>query len=148
MDPATPVVAVCLSVLVPEARARAADRRGGSRALPGAEVSLSHEVSPVWREYERASTTIADAFVKPRDRSLRRRESDGSSREQLALERWNLLGSNGGYLSAEEARRRPAQLLLSGLAGGVIGGKLLRRGGGHPVGVHAGHGRDELRPRP
>ena len=34
-------------------------------ALPSVPVSVSHEVSPVWREYERASTTIADAFVKP-----------------------------------------------------------------------------------
>src|SRR3954454_2439779 len=34
-------------------------------ALPGVPVSVSHEVSPLWREYERASTTIADAFIKP-----------------------------------------------------------------------------------
>src|SRR5262249_10493476 len=34
-------------------------------SLPEAQISLSHEVSPLWREYERASTTIADAFIKP-----------------------------------------------------------------------------------
>ena len=44
-----------------ERRAAAAVRA----ALPTAHVSISHEVSPLWREYERASTTVADAFVKP-----------------------------------------------------------------------------------
>src|SRR5207244_6263063 len=34
-------------------------------AFPSTAVSVSHEVSPVWREYERATTTIADAYVKP-----------------------------------------------------------------------------------
>ena len=59
------VVAVCLlfSYLTPDHERRV--REAVERALPDAAVSVSHEVSPVWREYERASTTIADAFVKP-----------------------------------------------------------------------------------
>ena len=36
-----------------------------ARELPGLPVSVSHEVAPIWREYERASTTIADAYLKP-----------------------------------------------------------------------------------
>ena len=91
-------------------------------ALPGAHVSLSHEVSPLWREYERASTTIVDAFIKP----VVSRYVQGVGRvldESLAAKHWNLLASNGGYLSAEQARRRPAGLLISELAGGVIGGR-------------------------
>ena len=91
-------------------------------ALPGAHVSLSHEVSPLWREYERASTTIADAFVKPVVSRYVERVG-GVLAERLAARRWNLLASNGGYLSADQAQDRPAQLLLSGLAGGVIGGR-------------------------
>jgi len=90
-------------------------------ALPDAHVSVSHEVSPLWREYERASTTIADAFVKPVVSGY----VQGVGRvvkDRLAATRWNLLASNGGYLRAEQAMRRPAQLLLSGLSGGVIGG--------------------------
>ena len=43
--------------------------------------------------------------------------------ERLAAPHWNLLASNGGYLSSEQALKRPAQLLLSGLAGGVMGGR-------------------------
>jgi N-methylhydantoinase A len=101
-----------------EQRAAAAIRA----ALPEAHVSLSHEVSPLWREYERASTTIADAFIKP----VVSRYIQGVGRvigDRLAAKQWNLLASNGGYLRAEQAERRPAQLLISGLAGGVIGGR-------------------------
>jgi N-methylhydantoinase A len=89
-------------------------------ALPNAAVSVSHEVSPVWREYERASTTIADAFVKPVISAYVDAVGD-VLREDARTERWNLLSSNGGYLRADQARQRPAQLLLSGLAGGVAG---------------------------
>jgi N-methylhydantoinase A len=97
--------------------------------LPGATVSVSHEVSPVWREYERASTTIADAFVKPViERYV---DAVGAVVEaDTGLERWNLLASNGGYLRADQARRRPAQLLLSGLAGGVIGARFFAEAAG------------------
>jgi N-methylhydantoinase A len=100
-------------------------------ALPKAQISLSHEVSPLWREYERASTTIADAFVKP----VVRRYVQGVGRvieERLKSRRWNLLASNGGYLKAEQAERRPAQLLISGLAGGVIGGRYYAEIAGTP----------------
>jgi len=98
-------------------------------ALPKAHVSLSHEVSPLWREYERASTTIADAFIKP----VVSRYIQGVGRvigDRLAAKQWNLLASNGGYLRAEQAERRPAQLLISGLAGGVIGGRYYAELGG------------------
>jgi len=99
--------------------------------LPGVAVSASHEVSPVWREYERASTTIADAYVKPAIESYVDRVG-AVVRELLAVERWNLLASNGGYLSAEEGRAQPSQLLLSGLAGGVIGARFFADGAGFP----------------
>jgi N-methylhydantoinase A len=125
------VVAIsCLfSYLNPEhERAAAATVR---EALPAAAVSLSHEVSPVWREYERASTTIADAYVKPTIESYVDRV--GAVVEQDAdVARWNLLASSGGYLRADQARRRPAQLLLSGLAGGVIGARFFAETAGYP----------------
>ena len=99
-------------------------------ALPGAFVSVSHEVSPLWREYERSSTTIADAFVKPV--VTRYIESVGKAlRERLEATRWNLLASNGGYLLAEQALEKPAQLLISGLSGGVIGGGYYAKTTGH-----------------
>ena len=90
--------------------------------FPDLLVSLSHEVAPGWREYERGLTTIADAYLKPilngfiqgLDAGLRRNGFRGS---------WALMKSNGGMRLAVDAARTPIQLLLSGLAGGVIGGK-------------------------
>jgi N-methylhydantoinase A len=101
-----------------------------AEVLPGASVSISHEVSPTWREYERASTTIADAFLKAGVEDY----VDGVGAivgETARTEQWNLLASNGGYLGADRARHRPAQLLLSGLAGGVTGAAFHARAAGH-----------------
>jgi N-methylhydantoinase A len=119
-------VAICclFSYLNPSHELSAA--RAVSAALPHAYISVSHEVSPLWREYERSSTTLADAFVKP----VIARYVSGVSNvigERMATSRWNMLGSNGGYLRADEVERRPAQVLLSGLAGGVTGGRYFSR---------------------
>ena len=43
--------------------------------FPGVPVSLSHEVAPIWREYERGSTVIADGYVKPIMQALRRQHA-------------------------------------------------------------------------
>ncbi|MBM3678533.1 MAG: hydantoinase/oxoprolinase family protein, partial [Actinobacteria bacterium] len=93
-----------------------------SARLPGVPVSLSHEVAPVWREFERGLTTIADAYLRPVletfVRALDTRLRDSGFRGSLAL-----LRSNGGTQLAERAARAPIQLSLSGLAGGVLAGK-------------------------
>jgi N-methylhydantoinase A len=115
-------VAICCLFAYLDGKHERAAAAAVRKALPQAQISLSHEVSPLWREYERASTTIADAFIKP----VVSRYVQGVGRviaEKLAASRWNLLASNGGYLRADQAERRPAQLLISGLAGGVIGGR-------------------------
>jgi N-methylhydantoinase A len=128
-DGAVVAVSYLFSYLNPEHELRTAAAL--RERLPGATVSVSHEVSPVWREYERASTTIADAFVKP----MIERYVDrvGAVVEAGAgTGRWNLLASNGGYLRADQARRQPAQLLLSGLAGGVIGARFFADAAGYP----------------
>ena len=123
------VIAVCLlfSYLRPDHEQ--AVRAVVAEELPGAEVSLSHEVSPVWREYERASTTIADAFVKPVISQYV--EGVGAALGDASVTGWSLLASNGGHLSAQEAATQPAQLLVSGLAGGVIGAAHFARACGH-----------------
>jgi N-methylhydantoinase A len=125
------VVAVCFLYSYLEPAHERAVLAAVRAALPGVKVSASHEVSPVWREYERASTTIADAYVKPAIDGYVDRVG-AVLREELGLEHWNLLGSNGGYLSAPEARARPAQVLISGLAGGVIGARFFAEEAGFP----------------
>lgn len=90
--------------------------------FPHLAVSVSHEVAPIWREYERGTTVTADAYVKP---LLSRylggvRESFG----QLGLDcPWAIMKSNGGHAIATAAEAQPVSCLLSGLSGGIIGGK-------------------------
>ena len=88
-------------------------------ALPGIPVSISYDVLPKWKEYERASTTLADAYVKPvLERYLR------SMRERLVasgvVAPVVLIKSNGGEMSLDAARAHPVQLTLSGPTGGVV----------------------------
>ena len=137
-------VAVCLlfSYLNPEHELRV--RQAIDARRPGLPVSLSHEVAPIWREYERGTTVTVDAFTKP----LFDGYVDGLSRaleEAGAGGSWSLLKSNGGRAVASEARSRPAHLLLSGIAGGGIGGAYVARAAGVDQCARTRHGRNELR---
>ena len=90
--------------------------------FPGVAVSVSHEVAPIWREYERGSTVVADAFVKP----LLQRYVDSvrESLDSLGLQcPWAIMKSNGGHATASAAEGQPVNLILSGQSGGIIGGK-------------------------
>jgi N-methylhydantoinase A len=91
--------------------------------FPALAVSLSHQVAPVWREYERGLTTIADAYLKPLLADFIH-SVDAGLREKGFKGKWALMKSNGGMRLAESAADEPVQLLLSGLAGGVMGGKI------------------------
>jgi N-methylhydantoinase A len=122
-------VAVCLlfAYLNPDHELRVRDAIHAR--LPGLPVSLSHEVAPIWREYERGTTVTVDAFTKP----LFDTYVNGLSQalEDAGVDAtWSLLKSNGGRALASEARSRPAHLLLSGIAGGGIGGAYVARSAG------------------
>ena len=81
----------------------------------GVYVCASHEVCPEFREYERTSTTLLNAYVGPlMDRYL-------AEVEQGTTCRISIMQSNGGLLTAAEARRQAVRTLLSGPAGGVVG---------------------------
>jgi len=80
--------------------------------------SLSSEVIPEYREYERWSTTVINAFVTPvMDKYI------GSLQNQLSVDYLRIMQSNGGSMSAEAARKQSVQTLLSGPAGGVVAAK-------------------------
>jgi N-methylhydantoinase A len=89
-------------------------------AMPEAFVSVSSDVLPEYREYERAMTTILDAFVKPytRDYVLRAERAVhgliGSAVPFLIMQ------SNGGVISAGEVANKPITTILSGPAAGVL----------------------------
>jgi len=90
--------------------------------FPQLSISLSHQVASIWREYERGITTIADAYLKPLLRDFIS-DIDGGLRRRGFCGGWSLMKSNGGTRLAKEAAHEPVQLLLSGLAGGVMAGK-------------------------
>jgi N-methylhydantoinase A len=93
-----------------------------ARRFPDVPVSLSHEVAPIWREYERGSTVIADGYVKP---IMQRYIEDAfAAFGEAGLDApWSLMKSNGGKTPADAAEAEPIKFLLSGLAGGIIAGQ-------------------------
>jgi N-methylhydantoinase A len=93
---------------------------------PRLPVSISYDVLPRWKEYERASTTIADAALKPI-------VSDQMSRIRTQLrdagigKTVSVIRSNGGEMSLTAAADAPVQLALSGPTGGVVAAKHIAR---------------------
>ncbi|MTW84495.1 hydantoinase/oxoprolinase family protein [Virgibacillus dakarensis] len=88
--------------------------------LPEMSVSLSHEVVREWREYERTSTTVINAYIAPIvENYLSKFESEIDNR---GLDRdLYIMQSNGGVMTSEIAKNKPIQTLLSGPVGGTMG---------------------------
>jgi len=88
--------------------------------LPGIHLSISADVLPEIREYERTSTTVINAYIGPLVKDY-----FASLQEQLSAMRISArlltMQSNGGIMSAEETRERPVAIVESGPAAGVIG---------------------------
>ncbi|MGB0824212.1 MAG: hydantoinase/oxoprolinase family protein, partial [Alphaproteobacteria bacterium] len=90
-----------------------------ARRLPQVTLSLSSEVSPQMREYERFNTTIANAYIKPLMKSYLGR-LEGRLAEQGAACPIFLMHSGGGIISLESAAEFPVRLVESGPAGGAV----------------------------
>jgi N-methylhydantoinase A len=112
-------VAVCLLFAFRDARHERAVADELSRRLPRAHVVASHEVSPEFREYERASTTAADAYLGPRLAGYLR--ALGERCRAAGLPQPLVMRSSGGVASLDEAAAHASWALLSGPAGGVVG---------------------------
>ena len=131
-------VAICLlfSYLEP-----AHERELGTairRRLPDVHVSASHEVLPQFREYERCSTTVIDAYLSPLlGRYLERLAAAAGER---GLPEPAVMKSSGGIAPAHEVARAGAQTVLSGPAGGAVGAGVIARlaGGGEAIGLDMG----------
>jgi N-methylhydantoinase A len=124
----------CVGVCFLHAYARADHERRMQQVLarvhPSAHVSISSEVLPEYREYERAVTTLVDAFVKPRvGRYVAQIESRLHAEVGPATP-FYIMKSNGGIVSAREVASRPITTLLSGPAAGALGAALLASSAG------------------
>ena len=115
-------VAICLlfSWLMPEHEARLAE----ALRAAGLAVSASHEVLPEHREYERASTTAVNVFLRP----VVRRYLEGLAARFPGL---RVMHSAGGLASAAAMAERPVAMVASGPAGGVLGALAAARAAGH-----------------
>jgi N-methylhydantoinase A len=121
-------VAVCLLFAFRDPsheRVLAAELR---RRHPGVHVVASHELAPEFREYERASTTAADAYLAPVTSGYLRALVAAAAEARLPEP--VVMLSSGGVLPAGEAAEHPARLLISGPAGGVVGAGLVARSAG------------------
>ena len=112
-------VAICLlhSYAHPEHERRVA--RAVEEALPGVHVSASHELVSVFREYERTSTVVIDAYLSPLLRGYLERLAEQS--QAAGLPEPEIMRSSGGLTSAAEAGRHAAWTVLSGPAAGAVG---------------------------
>jgi N-methylhydantoinase A len=112
-------VAVCLLHAYRDATHERAVTQELRRRLPHAHVVASHEVAPEFREYERASTTAADAYLGPvLSRYLRALSAAAAS---AGLPAPLVMRSSGGVATPAEAAEHPATILVSGPAAGVVG---------------------------
>ena len=112
-------VAVCLlfSFLHPEHEQHVGEALRD--ALPDTHVSLSSEVLPEFREFERFATTAADAYLAPRLSSYLGRLAERA--DGAGLPAPLVMQSSGGVVDLETAARHAAACVLSGPAGGVVG---------------------------
>jgi N-methylhydantoinase A len=123
-------IAVCLLFAFRDPQHERAVAEELRRRHPDAHVVASHEIAPEFREYERASTTVADAYLTPVTsrylRALAAACRDADLPEPLVMR------SSGGVVSLEEGAAHPAMILVSGPAGGVVGAARVAALAGYP----------------
>ena len=96
----------------------------GEELLEGLPISLSSEILPEFREYERTMVTVMNAYIQPRVRHYL-----GDLQEKVkgvnGSPKIDVVRSDGGRMSIDTAMRQPVHMILSGPAGGVSGARLV-----------------------
>ena len=94
----------------------------------GKPVSVSHQILPEFREYERTSTVVVNAYLQPLMQSYMERlaeratnTGDGITAPRVSVPRIFVMQSSGGITALESAAREPVRTVLSGPAGGLVG---------------------------
>jgi N-methylhydantoinase A/oxoprolinase/acetone carboxylase beta subunit len=117
-------VAVCL--LQSYANPIHEDRLSTALEKAGFIVSASHKVLPEYREFERWSTTVVNAYVTPLMARYLTKLEDGLGEKPLKI-----MQSNGGSISAQRAKTAAVQTILSGPAAGVVGAQAVGNASGY-----------------
>ncbi|GAB4125703.1 MAG: hydantoinase/oxoprolinase family protein [Acidobacteriota bacterium] len=124
LKPESIAVVLLYSFVNPESELRIGDALADS----GVPISLSHRILPEFREYERTSTTVINAYVQP----IMSAYLEALTRDEMvARGQLTIMQSNGGSLAPDAARREPVRTLFSGPAGGVVGAFEVSRTAGY-----------------
>ena len=118
-------VAVCLLFAFRDPSHEQAVAAALRERFPGVHVVASHEVAPEFREYERASTTAADAYLGPVARGYL--EALAGRCAEAGLPEPLVMLSSGGVATVAQAAAHPALILVSGPAGGAVGAARVAR---------------------
>ncbi len=121
-------VAVCLLFAFRDARHERAVADELRRRHPGVHVVASHELAPEFREYERASTVAADAYLAPVVSRYLQALAEGA--RDASLPEPLVMLSSGGVATLADAAAHPATILVSGPAAGAVGAGLVARRAG------------------
>ncbi|MBI2203032.1 MAG: hydantoinase/oxoprolinase family protein, partial [Candidatus Rokubacteria bacterium] len=114
-------VAVCFLYCYVDPRHEQRARRIVEEEFPDAFVTCSHEIAPEFREYERLSTVVVNAYLGPVMAGYLARLGPRLAETGIRVAP-HITQSNGGVMSFEMARAQPVRTLLSGPATGVVGG--------------------------
>ena len=113
-------VAVCLLHAYRDAAHEARIEQRLTDALPLVFVTTSAKINPEFREYERCSTTVLNAYVGPRMRGYLERLEAGVAAQGIRVQPYTI-NSNGGLMSPATVGQQPVRTCLSGPAAGVVG---------------------------
>jgi len=117
--------AVAVSLLFSFANPKNEDAVAGRLSELGVPLSVSHQILPEFREYERTSTVVVNAYLQPvMERYL------GKLERRLGKARVFVMQSNGGIAALGSAVQEPVRTVLSGPAGGVVGAAAMARRSG------------------
>jgi len=124
-------VAVCFLHAWRDGAHERAARLAVEAALPGVYVSVSSEILPEFREFERLSTTVINAFIGPRMGTYQERFRSRVREIGIECDPYTI-HSNGGLMSAASVARVPVRTCVSGPAAGVVGAAEIGRLAGFP----------------
>lgn len=121
---ASHVDAIAVSLLFSFANPKNERRVAEALAPLGLPLSISHRILPEFREYERASTVVANAYLAPKVGGYLTKLADTIEGRYRGAG-LDVMQSSGGIVSARVAAAEPVRTMLSGPAGGVIGAQKL-----------------------
>ncbi len=125
--------AIAISLLFSFAKPENESAVAAAVAELGKPLSVSHQILPEFREYERTSTVVVNAYLQPLMQSYMERLAERASEHSVELEggpagarkrskpRIFVMQSSGGITALESAAREPVRTVLSGPAGGLVG---------------------------